>query len=134
VSVLNQRRFKRTLLRSAILSLAVASGTGFAAVSQQLDEFSTSVQNLTARVSPSVVKIQVTRYRAADESNNTDIVSGKQEAIGSGVIIDPEGYIVTNAHVVQAAQKIQVSLQPSGEQSIANVVRKVIPSRGKRTW
>jgi len=117
----NYRAFRRALLRSVILSLAVVS-VGCAAVLQQLEEFSTSVQNLTARVSPSVVKIQVTRYRAAEEGSNTDVVSGKQEAIGSGVIVDPEGYIITNAHVVQAAQKIQVSLQPSGEQSIANVV------------
>ncbi len=112
----------RILLRSALLSVAAISGSAFGAVLPQLDQFSNSVQNLTAHVSPSVVKIEVTRYRAAEESNPTGIASGKQEAVGSGVIIDPEGYIITNAHVIQAAQKILVLLQPSGEQSISDVI------------
>jgi serine protease Do len=33
-----------------------------------------------------------------------------QEAAGSGVIIDPSGYIITNNHVVQGARDIQVEL------------------------
>ncbi len=122
VSIPTCKSFRRIPLRAAFLSLALASGSLFAAVLPQLEEFSSSVQNLTARVSPSVVKIQVTRYGASEENNNAAMVAGKQEAIGSGVIIDPEGYIITNAHVVQAAQKIRVSLQPSGEQSVANVI------------
>src|SRR5205807_6948369 len=33
-----------------------------------------------------------------------------QRAIGSGFVIDPRGYIVTNAHVVKGAQRVQVVL------------------------
>ena len=33
-----------------------------------------------------------------------------QRASGSGVIVDPDGYIVTNAHVVQGAQRLRVEL------------------------
>ena len=33
-----------------------------------------------------------------------------QQKIGSGVIIDPEGYIVTNAHVIGGAQHVRVSV------------------------
>jgi serine protease Do len=38
-----------------------------------------------------------------------------QRALGSGVIIDPDGYIVTNAHVVKNADKIVVKLQDKRE-------------------
>src|SRR6202007_2686845 len=34
----------------------------------------------------------------------------RQRAIGSGVILDPNGYIMTNAHVVEGAQQIRVVL------------------------
>jgi len=40
------------------------------------------------------------------------VVIGKQRTIGSGVIVDPEGYIVTNAHVVKGAEKIEVIVPP----------------------
>jgi len=39
----------------------------------------------------------------------------KQMGLGSGVIIDPEGYILTNEHVVNAADKITVTL-PDGRE------------------
>lgn len=38
-----------------------------------------------------------------------------QRSLGSGVIIDPEGYIVTNAHVVQNADRIVVKLDDKRE-------------------
>lgn len=45
----------------------------------------------------------------------------KQAAIGSGVIIDPQGYIVTNFHVVGGADEIKVTLS-DGSIHIAEVV------------
>lgn len=39
-----------------------------------------------------------------------DVVSNGQHALGSGVIIDKRGYIVTNNHVVTGASSIQVTL------------------------
>ncbi len=42
-------------------------------------------------------------------------------SLGSGVIVDPKGYIITNNHVVADATKIEVSLQ-SGEEYTAQVI------------
>ena len=79
-----------------------------------LVEFNESLQELTARVSPSIVQVQVTGYRAINEKNDTDASTiGRQRSLGSGVIVDPDGYIITNAHVVKGAQRVRVVLTPS---------------------
>ncbi len=77
-----------------------------------------ALEGLAAKVSPAVVQILVTGYgplREEDRSQTALIV--RQHAVGSGVIVDPNGYIVTNAHVVEGAQRIRVALPLSAEDS-----------------
>lgn len=75
-----------------------------------LHQLNDSIETLVHRISPSVVQIVVTGYGSAEKSEQgqADVIIGRQRAIGSGVIVDPDGYIVTNAHVVKGAQKIEV--------------------------
>ncbi len=80
-----------------------------------------SVDALIKKVSPSVVQILVTGYGPLEEGNrgNTTTIIGPQRAIGSGFVIDESGYIVTNAHVVNGAQRVEVVLpNPSTESSL----------------
>ncbi len=44
-----------------------------------------------------------------------------QNSLGSGVIVSPQGYILTNYHVVEAADEIQVVL-PDGRKAAAKMV------------
>ena len=73
-----------------------------------------SIDALTKKVWPSVVQILVTSYGARDEGGrgDTNVVVGRQRSVGSGFVIDPEGYVMTNAHVVNGAQRVQIVLPP----------------------
>jgi serine protease Do len=73
-----------------------------------------------AAVTPAVVYIRTTYANQADDQQSQmqkmfgDMFgqrsrpSGPQMASGSGVIISPDGYIVTNNHVVEKAEKIEI--------------------------
>lgn len=75
-----------------------------------LGEFSRSLQDLAEVVSPSVVQIFVTGYATPDEEEARPIEPALERSTGSGVIVDPDGYIVTNAHVVENATRLEVEL------------------------
>ncbi len=78
-----------------------------------------ALESLAAKVSPAVVQILVTGYGAAREQQRSQTAFiVRQHAVGSGVIVDSNGYIMTNAHVVEGAQRIRVALPlPSGDSS-----------------
>ena len=46
----------------------------------------------------------------------------KTQALGSGVIIDPKGYILTNAHVIDKASKIFVALSEESKELEATLI------------
>jgi len=83
-----------------------------------LMEFSTSLQELSSRISPSVVQIIATGYGLQPDAEHAGAsVLSRQRSTGSGVIVSDEGYIMTNAHVVEGARSIRVKInETSGEQ------------------
>src|SRR5580700_2659206 len=90
------------------------------ASAQILQQFNGELQDLVAKVSPAVVQIQVSGYGAIEGGNPSEAaVIARQQAIGAGVIVDSNGYIMTNAHVVRGAQHIRVVLfHPSADDSV----------------
>jgi serine protease Do len=103
-----------------------------AASRQTLAQFNDALENLAARVSPAVVQIVVTGYGSLHEQNRSETsLIVRQHAVGSGVIVDPSGYIMTNAHVVEGAQRIRVALPLATDagRSIASAKRHILEAR-----
>ncbi len=76
-----------------------------------LMQLNNALEGLAAKVSPAVVQILVTGYGPLHEENRTQTaLIVRQQAVGSGVIVDSNGFIMTNAHVVEGAQRIRVAL------------------------
>jgi len=122
----------RTAVALAVLALAGpsrAQAGKASTASPILHELNTAVSRLVAKVSPAVVQIRVTGYGPAGDAGGAEgpLVS-RQRSIGSGVIVDPAGYVLTNEHVIHGAQRIQVVLAApaDGEKSAAKGSRQRI--------
>jgi serine protease Do len=76
-----------------------------------LVQLNSALEGLAAKVSPAVVQILVTGYgQLHEEDRSQTALIVRQHAVGSGVIVDRDGYIMTNAHVIEGQQRIRVAL------------------------
>ena len=95
---------------------AIALKSKLPRTSELLRALDDSLETVVSRVSPSVVQIVVAGYAPSEDHEHTAARIVRQHAIGAGIIVDPEGYIMTNAHVVEGAQRIRVILpHPSSD-------------------
>ena len=79
-----------------VFASAKSSATGTTTTTQAATTLDTQREAVVAKVRPSIVEVYVTLTNGA--------------ALGSGVIVNSQGYIVTNNHVVSGALSMQVIL------------------------
>jgi len=96
-------------------------------------ELSTTVESLSRDVSPSVVQILVTGYRQVDDGHATEpgLVLGRQRALGAGAIVDSDGYIITAAHLVTGAERVQVVLNDRQDNEAASQLLSTVHGQTK---
>ena len=93
-------------------------------------ELSTMLEALSERVQPAVVRIFATGYVPGQGVvPSSGALVARQWGSGSGVILDPTGYIVTNAHVIANASRVQVELPLAAEATRAR--RSILQPRGR---
>ena len=126
--------FRSWFLWMAILSLAgksvLAQTTDAKEAGLNLSRLSDSLETLSQQVSPAVVQIFSSGLAPVTDGETAGTgVLARQRSIGSGVILDSEGYIITNAHVVEGARRVQVLLPTSPESKSPN--RSLLKAKGK---
>ncbi len=75
-----------------------------------LDAYSQAVISAAEKVSPSVVHV-IVHHKLAGRREMYSRYPGEARGSGSGFIFTPDGFILTNSHVVHRASKIEVALE-----------------------
>lgn len=86
-----------------------------------LDAYSQAVMSAAERVSPSVVNIEVRQQKKTRATSDTRRQSRAEGGSGSGFVFTPDGFILTNSHVIHDATRIEVTLN-DGRRSEAALI------------
>jgi serine protease Do len=103
------------VLRLIVTALVVESSVALAQprTTATISDVAGAIEGAARTAAPAVVEIFATSYVAGDGvvQRPSELVM-TERASGSGVVVDPDGYIITNAHVVRGAREVRVELPP----------------------
>jgi serine protease Do len=114
------------LLGAACVLIAPRASARATPQGPDLAALSAALEALTRQVAPAVVQIHVSGYSVGRGGGQP---LSREQGSGSGAIVDPDGYVVTNAHVVAGARRIQVLLADPGAAGAPG--RSVLPPPGR---
>ena len=100
-----------------ILFLGASAWAAADTKTSALARYSGALESLAAKVAPAVVQVQVSAWCPVAAAGEGAAVLSACRVVGSGVIVDPSGYIITNEHVVRNARSIRVMLTPKPDTS-----------------
>jgi serine protease Do len=131
-------RTARTTICVALLFVAHTAAASDAVTQTVRPELSppnisASVEALARDVAPSVVELVVTAYRPTDADGMGGARLALGRTVGSGVVIDNGRFIITNAPVVDGAERIDVLLterrESEGPQLLAGAAARTLAGR-----
>ncbi len=117
------------LLSFSFAGITPSAGRGLPVPPASLDGWSRSFEGVVDRVRPTVVQVFTSRYSLGNASG---LMLTKSQGMGSGVILDPGGYIITNAHVISGARRIQVLLVKGLPRESSHSSLNMVPQEKKR--
>jgi serine protease Do len=97
-----------------------------------LKDYDQAIDQIAERAMQSVVEIEVTGFGVPDHDRDSDDPQQaleRQRSIGSGVIVAPDGYIITNNHVIAGALRIRVIISPATVELASDRTRMHNPQR-----
>src|SRR5438046_1095349 len=109
------------------LAIALSLARATAQDSAPLRRLNDSLVDLSRKLTPAVVLVLSDGFQPMGSGQASLPVHVWQRVSGSGVILSPDGYIITNAHVIEGSTQVQVQLSAGHSQQGKSILQQAGP-------
>jgi serine protease Do len=120
---------RESRLFNMLVGFVLLAAPAAAQEANPLHRLNDSLVDLSRKLTPAVVQVISVSFQSAGEG--TPAVRALEKVSGSGVIVSQDGYIMTNAHVIEGARRVQVQLlacetEPGGSKTSVTLTALVV--------